>query len=55
MIFIKAVVKAADGDVVFSQVRGESTVKLALAAFEAELKAAHGEDAVFHLDDVHFV
>ncbi|EHR8237186.1 hypothetical protein KUR62_001241 [Escherichia coli] len=55
MLFIKAVVKAVDGDVVFSQVRGESTAKLALAAFEAELKAAHGDGAVFHLEDVHYV
>ncbi|HHI5607311.1 TPA: hypothetical protein ACPUU8_003505 [Escherichia coli] len=55
MLFIKAVVKAEDGDVVFSQVRGESTVKLALTAFEADLKAAHGEDADYYIDDVKHV
>lgn len=55
MVFLKAIIEKEDGEVVFSQLRPESGAAVALRAFEAELKAEHGEDAVFHLDDVHYV
>lgn len=54
MLFIKAIVKTEEGDVVFSQCRNEATTKICLAKFVEALKEKHGE-AEYYFDDVHEV